>query len=91
MYPNAFGLLGGFLILICFLIGGFALGRFTLDSYRAASWQVQIALVLAFFLLIVGVVRYASSGAAAGFVLGAAIAFLRDYMPKSEGKPLAEK
>ena len=66
MYPSALVLLGSLLVLICFVLGGFALGRFTLDSYRAATWQVQIALILGFFLLVASVVRYAQAGAAAG-------------------------
>lgn len=87
MYPSALGLLGSLLVLICFVLGGFALGCFILDSYRAAAWQVQIALVLGFFLLIAAVVRYAQAGAAAGFMLGAALAFLREQMFSESRKP----
>ena len=87
MYPSALGLLGSLLVLICFVLGGFALGRFTLDSYRAATWQVQIALILGFFLLVASVVRYAQAGAAAGFMLGAALAFLREQMFTEGEKP----
>jgi hypothetical protein len=87
MYPSALGLLGSLLVLICFVLGGFALGRFTLDSYRAATWQVQIALILGFFLLVAGVVRYAQAGAAAGFMLGAALAFLREQTFRGAEKP----
>lgn len=86
MIPDILGFLGDVLRWFCFLIPGFALGRFTLDAYGKAAWQVQVALVLGFFLLIVGVVNYASSDLAAAFVLGAGIAFLRDFLAKEDEK-----
>lgn len=76
--------LGKVLFWFCFLLPGFALGRFTLDAYTKAVWQVQAALVLGFFLLIVGVVNYAPDSLASAFVLGAGLAFLRDFLGKEE-------
>jgi len=77
--------LGDILFWFCFLIPGFALGRFTLDAYvRASGWQLQAALVLGFFLLLAAVVNYAPDSLAAAFALGAGLAFFRDLMPKEE-------
>ncbi len=82
MIPDILDFFGQLLFWFCFLIPGFALGRFTLDAYVRAVWQVQVALVLGFFLLVVGVVNYAPTAFAAAFVLGAGLAFLRDFMGK---------
>ncbi len=69
----------------CFLLPGFALGHFTLNAYAKAGWQVQVALVLGFFLLLTGVANYTPDSLASAFFLGAGLAFLRDFLGK-EGK-----
>jgi hypothetical protein len=84
MIPDILGFLGDVLRWFCFLVAGFALGRFTLEAYGRAAWQVQVALVLGFFLMIVGIVNYAASALAAAFLLGAGIAFLRDFLTKAD-------
>jgi len=66
----------GFLIrLVGFLLVGLGLGRFLLDSYPKANWQLQIALILGFFGLLIGLTVYSSPGSAGAFALGAGIAF----------------
>ena len=87
MIPDILGFLGDVLGWFCFLTAGFALGRFTHAAYGRAGWQVQVALVLGFFLMIVGIVNYASSGLDAAFLLGAGLAFLTDFLAKAEKAP----
>jgi hypothetical protein len=82
LFPDILGFLGSVLVWFCFMIAGFALGRFTRDAYKGAVWQLQAALALGFFLMVIGVVNYAPTSAAAAFLLGGGLAFLRDFMAK---------
>ena len=59
---------------------------FTIEAYRKAVWQLQIALALGFFALLVGLTHYASPGAVGAFALGAGVTFLREYTSRSEGQ-----
>ena len=79
-----FGFLGFLLRAFGFLLLGFGAGRFMLDSYQKASWQVQVALVLGFFGLIVGLTDFSSAGSAGAFALGAGAAFFMSNMPKKK-------
>ena len=75
----------GFLIrALGFLVLGFALARFTMDAYKKAVWQVQAALALGFFGLLVGLTNYSSAGSMGTFALGAGVAILMAFMPKKE-------
>jgi hypothetical protein len=77
----------GFVIrAIGFIVLGFAVGRFTMDAYKNAAWQVQIALAVGFFALLVGLTNYASPGSMGTFALGAGAAILMSFMPKKENK-----
>lgn len=77
----------GFVIrAIGFIVLGFALGRFTMDAYKNATWQVQIALAVGFFALLVGLTNYSSPGSMGTFALGAGAAILMSFMPKKENK-----
>ncbi|HCR71267.1 MAG TPA: hypothetical protein DIW23_07485 [Anaerolineae bacterium] len=67
-----------------FIVLGFALGRFTMDAYKNAAWQVQIALAVGFFALLVGLTNYSSPGSMGTFALGAGAAILMSFMPKKE-------
>ncbi|MEW5939323.1 MAG: hypothetical protein AB1750_06665, partial [Chloroflexota bacterium] len=73
---------------------GFAAVRFALDSYRAANWQLQIALALGIFFLLVGVADFATPGSTGAFALGAGIAFFLSMSskkaPEPEPKPKSE-
>lgn len=75
-----------------FLVIGLALGRFLLEQYRKAVWQVQIALALGFFGLLIGLTDFASAGSAGAFALGAGISMLTANAKKDEAseevKPL---
>lgn len=76
--------LGFLLQVFSFLLLGFGTGRFMLDSYHKAPWQVQIALVLGFFGLIVGLADFLLPELAGAFALGAGAAFLMTSGPKKK-------
>ena len=65
-----------------FLVVGFALGRFVLGEYKNAPWQVQIAMVLGIFGLLIGLTAFSSAGSAGAFALGLGGAFLMTLMPR---------
>jgi hypothetical protein len=67
-----------------FIVLGFGIGRFTMDAYKKAVWQVQIALAVGFFGLLVGLTNYSSAGSMGMFALGAGIALLISGMSKKE-------
>jgi hypothetical protein len=67
-----------------FLILGFAIGRFALDSYKQAVWQVQIALVIGFFGLLIGLTNFSSPGSMGMFAAGAGLAMTMVIMAKKE-------
>ena len=75
---DVFGLLGLLLSAAGFLVFGFGLGRFFLDAYHKGAWQLQIALALGFFGLLIGLTDFASPGSVGAFALGAGIAFLME-------------
>jgi hypothetical protein len=79
---DVFGLLGVLVRGIGFLIFGLGLGRFTLDAFKGAAWQVQIALALGLFGLLIALTDFASPGSAGMFALGAGIAYFMANMPK---------
>ncbi len=71
-----FSFLGFLLRAFGFLLLGFASGRFVHESFQKSGWQVQAALVLGFFLLLIGLTRYSTPGSVGAFALGAAIALI---------------
>ena len=79
---DVFGLLGLLLRALGFLLFGFGSGRFVLDAFKESGWQVQIALVLGFFGLLIALTDFASPGSAGAFALGAGIAYFMANMPK---------
>ena len=79
-----FALLGFLLRALGFLLFGFGGGRFMVDAFQKASWQLQIALALGFFGLLIGLTDFSSPGSAGAFALGAGIAFLMSGMPKKK-------
>jgi len=76
------GLFGNLIRAIGFLVFGFGIARFTLDAYNKANWQLQIALALGFFGLLVGLTDFASPGSSGMYALGAGIALISNYLPK---------
>jgi membrane protein DedA with SNARE-associated domain len=75
------GFLGILLRALGFLVAGVALGRFILENFKAVAWQVQIALVLGFFGLLIALTDFASAGSAGAFALGAGAAYFMSMMP----------
>jgi len=67
--------LGSLLSALGFLVFGFGAGRFLLDAYQKANWQLQIALVLGFFGLLIGLTHFSTPGSVGAFALGAGVAF----------------
>ena len=59
-----------------FLLVGLGLGRFFLANYPKSNWQLQMALALGLFGLIIALTVFSSAGSAGAFALGAGIAFL---------------
>ncbi len=69
-----------------FLILGFGVGCFTMDAYKKAVWQVQIALAVGFFALLVGLTNYASAGSMGMLAIGAGAALILSGMAKKEAE-----
>lgn len=77
-----FEFLGYLLSALGFLVFGLGAGWFTLDGFRKGVWQVQIALALGFFGLLIALAYFTTPGSAGAFALGAGIAFFMWGMPK---------
>jgi hypothetical protein len=78
---DIFSFLGFLLRALGFLVAGVAVGRFVFENYKAAEWQVKIALALGLFGLLVGLTDFASPGSAGAFALGAGGAYFMFMMP----------
>ncbi|GAB4418118.1 MAG: hypothetical protein Kow002_04930 [Anaerolineales bacterium] len=84
---DIFGFLGFLFSALGFLIFGFGAGKFTFSAYEKAVWQVQIALALGFFGMLIGIANFTSPGSTGMFVLGAGIALIMaGRPPKAEDK-----
>jgi hypothetical protein len=84
--PTIIGDISGFLGILLralgFLVVGLAVGRFVLDNFKTSVWQVQIALVLGFFGLLIGLTDFSSAGSAGAFALGSGVAYFMNMMPQ---------
>jgi hypothetical protein len=67
-----------------FLVLGFGIGKFTTNAYKKAAWQVQIALVIGLFGLLVGLTHYSGAGAMGMFALGSGVAIILSEAAKKE-------
>ncbi len=76
LIDDIFYMLGFLLRALGFLVVGYGLARFTLEAFTKAVWQVQIALALGFFGLLIALTDFSSAGSAGAFALGAGIAML---------------
>jgi hypothetical protein len=88
---SLFSLFGFLLRALGFLALGLVLGRFVFDSFKTAVWQVQVALVLGFFGLLVGITDFATAGSAGTFAIGAAAAYFAKLPPSKIGDSAVEK
>ena len=77
------GILGNLIRAIGFLVFGYGVTKFVLDSYSKANWQLQIALALGFFGLLAGLTHYASPGSTGTYALGAGVALITAMRPKT--------
>ena len=92
IFEEILGILGNIVRFLGFLLIGYGIARFVLDSYQKAVWQVQTALVLGFFGVLIGLTNFASAGSAGAFALGAGISFFRAFMPvKDEAEKEEQK
>lgn len=81
---DVINIFGHLLSAVGFFFVGLGLGRFLLASYPQANWQMQMALVLGFFGLIIALTVFASVGSAGAFALGAGVAFFTAKKEKTE-------
>jgi hypothetical protein len=90
-FAEILSILGFVIRALGFTVLGFGVGRFTMDAYKKAVWQVQVALALGFFGLLVGLTNYASPGSMGMFALGAGIALIMAGFGKKEVKEEEQK
>lgn len=83
-FTEILAVLGFIIRALGFVVLGFGVGRFTMDAYTKAAWQVQIALAVGFFALLVGLTRYSSPGSMGMFAVSAGVAVLMSFTPKKE-------
>ena len=91
LVSQIFGLLGFLVSALGFLVFGFGAGRFMIDAYKKAVWQLQIALALGFFGLLIGLADFTSPGSTGMFALGAGVAFVMAGMPRKDDEEEQEK
>lgn len=90
---DIFSIFGYLIRLVGFLLVGLGLGRFFLANYPKSNWQLQMALALGLFGLIIALTVYSSAGSAGAFALGAGIAFLnvqKEEAPEAEAALVEE-
>ena len=83
-FQEVLSVLGFVIRALGFLLLGFGVARFTLDAYYKAVWQVQAALSVGFFVLLIGLTNYSSPASMGMFALGAGAALLMQFMGKKE-------
>lgn len=83
-FQQILSILGHVVRAIGFLILGFGIVRFTMDAYYKAVWQVQVALVVGFFILLIGLTHYSDAASMGMFAIGAGAAFLIQFFGKKE-------
>lgn len=84
-------ILGHLLRAVGFFIVGLGLGRFLLEAYPKANWQLQTALLLGFFGLLIALTTFSSAGSAGAFALGAGIAFFMAKKREEEARDEEKK
>lgn len=83
-FEQVLNILGFVIRAIGFIVLGFGVARFVLDAYYKAAWQVQAALAVGFFLLLVGLTRFSSPASMGMFALGSGAALVMQFMGKKE-------
>jgi len=90
-FEEILSILGFLFRFLGFLVIGFGLGRFVLDSYKAGEWQVKVSLMLGFFALLAALTHFSSPGSAGAFALGGGAAILMAGMKKPETENTVEE
>jgi len=90
MVYEIFELLGAAVRLIGLLVFGLGAGWLVLEAFRKDIWQLQIAAVLGFFGLAVGLTCFTPAGGLGAYTLGAGAALLLWGMQKKRRKDEAE-
>ncbi len=75
---------GHLLSAVGFFFVGLGLAHFFLEAYPKSNWQLQMALALGFFGLLIALTVFSSAGSAGAFALGAGIAFFTAKKEKPE-------
>ncbi len=83
-FMEALSVVGFVVRALGFAVLGFAVGRFTMDAYKKAVWQVQAALAVGFFGLLVGLTNYASPASSGMFAIAAGAAMIMSFAAKKE-------
>jgi len=84
-------ILGFVLRALGFAVLGFGVGRFIMDAYKKAVWQVQIALAVSFLFLLAWLTHLSTPGSMGMFALGAGVALILAGMAKKEEKEEEKK
>lgn len=90
-FTEVLSIIGFFIRALGFAVLGFAVGRFTMDAYKKAVWQVQVALAVGFFGLLVGLTNYASPASSGMFAIAAGAAMIMSFAAKKEEVSEEEK
>jgi hypothetical protein len=90
-FLQVLSILGNLVRALGFLVFGFGVTKFVFDAYGKANWQLQAALVLGFFGLLVGLTNYASPGSAGMYALGAGVVLVMNMMPQKTEEDDKEK
>lgn len=86
-FSEILAILGFVIRALGFAVLGFGVGRFTMDAYKKAAWQVQIALAIGFFGLLVGLTNYSSPASMGMFAIGAGAAMIMSFVTRKEDDP----
>jgi uncharacterized membrane protein len=78
------GFIGLLIRALGFLVAGVGLGRVVIDNFKSAAWQVQIALILGLFGVLIALTDFATAGSAGAFALGVGGAY---FMAMGTGTP----
>ena len=84
IFTEVLAVIGFVIRALGFAVLGFGVGRFTMDAYKKAAWQVQIALAVGFFGLLVGLTNYSSPASMGMFAITAGAAMLMSFATKKE-------
>jgi hypothetical protein len=79
-----FSIFGYLISAVGFFVVGFGLGRFFIASYPKGNWELQIALALGLFGLLIGITVFATPGSAGAFAFGVGLSFFMESQQKKE-------